>query len=483
MVDPTTLCEVISVFDADGNGGDFAYTVGLRDLNLAELVIRARPSEGDDPGADWILSHRDRHAVLMYIVQELVEGRLRVGDEFTQTYDDGLATVTYRLDPPEPAEDHEAYAVGPGVVTPLRWRLERPPIAEDAPLTDEMLRWIDERHDLEYRTETAISLRTGHAGSALRLDEHGLELGPAASVVRCVAAQMAMFDKHLVNSTVFAMFAGERGGWHHGHIRALLAAHARAAGRLPAHEAARELADRVVSRLLGSLDRPRPLLREVLANSGFEDLPSDRSFVLDLMGDFARTTLAAEAVADVVPTDVYLSATAARDLVLVDRDIRTLTSSRCLPPRQHALAARPLRSVIGGLPAAALRPYLTAIARLTPDERAEWSFAALQAEFAAIHQRRSLGAPEDLWQGTRLGARLQQQRQRIIALFTDGKDINKARERHVALSEAIDALVMWATLPSDAPIEVVSTLERPIPREIRAQFRRDGVRKNRSEPA
>src|SRR5437764_11783299 len=227
MIDPTSLCEVISVSDPDGNGGDFAYTVGLRDLNIPEVVIRARPSEGDDPGADWLLSHLDRHAVLMHVVQELVEGRLQVGDEFTQAYDGGLATVTYRLDPPEPAEDHEAYAVEPGVVAPLRWRLDRPPICEPAPLSDEMLRWLQERHDMERRTTTSICVRTGYVrGSAPIRHDGDLDLGPQAPVVRCVAAQIAAFDEHFLNSAAFAMFAGQGTGWHDGYDRALLAAHA-----------------------------------------------------------------------------------------------------------------------------------------------------------------------------------------------------------------------------------------------------------------
>ena len=470
MIDPTSLCEVISVFDPDGDGGDFAYTVGLRDLDIPELVIRARPSEGHDPGADWMLSHRDRHGVLMHVVNELVEGRLHVGEEFTQVYDGGLATVTYRLDPPEPAEDHEAYAVGPGVVVPLRWRLERPPVGEPRPLSEEMLLWLEERHDLERRTSTAIGVRSGLVGKRLRVQLDEFDLGPQATVVRCVAAQIAQFDKHFFNSAAFAVFAGKAAGWADGHVRALLAAHARVGGRLAAHDAARALADRIIEAALGSLEAPTVLMTEVLACSGLTDNPSDRDFVLDLVGRYARTTLIAEALADVIPSDVYLSATTPRDLLLIDRDVRTLTSSRRLSGREHALAAIPLRSAIGHLSANQLRPYLVAISRMTHDERSEWSLAALQARFSAVHQRRCLLPAEDLWAATLLGRRLERQQQRVTQLFLTGQDAVQARCRHVALREAVDAFVLWATLPADAPPEVVAALKRPIPDEIRERY-------------
>ena len=52
--------EVQIVFDPDGTGADFAYTIGLHTRGLPELHIWARPSLGDDPGADWMLSTRDR---------------------------------------------------------------------------------------------------------------------------------------------------------------------------------------------------------------------------------------------------------------------------------------------------------------------------------------------------------------------------------------------------------------------------------------
>ena len=45
---------VQSVFDPDGEGHDFAYTIGLFESGLPELHLWARPSLGEDPGEDWV---------------------------------------------------------------------------------------------------------------------------------------------------------------------------------------------------------------------------------------------------------------------------------------------------------------------------------------------------------------------------------------------------------------------------------------------
>ena len=50
---------VQSVVDPDGDGADSAYTIGLRRYGIPELQIEARPTFGDDSGADWGLSARE----------------------------------------------------------------------------------------------------------------------------------------------------------------------------------------------------------------------------------------------------------------------------------------------------------------------------------------------------------------------------------------------------------------------------------------
>ncbi|MGH3332607.1 MAG: hypothetical protein ACRDPJ_15020, partial [Nocardioidaceae bacterium] len=64
------------VFDPDGNGHDFAYTIGLFDHGLPELHMYARPSFGEDPGADWRFSFRDCCGVMNELASMLVRGSL-----------------------------------------------------------------------------------------------------------------------------------------------------------------------------------------------------------------------------------------------------------------------------------------------------------------------------------------------------------------------------------------------------------------------
>lgn len=130
--------EVQIVFDPDGTGADFAYTIGLHTRGLPELHIWARPSLGDDPGADWMLSTRDRGSVLNELAALMVNGRLDVGSEVTHEYDGGHTRVTYRVDPPGDREELQAFGVPDGVdVLPVRWALHRAPEGPLLPLAPE----------------------------------------------------------------------------------------------------------------------------------------------------------------------------------------------------------------------------------------------------------------------------------------------------------------------------------------------------------
>ena len=56
---------VVAVFDPNGGGGDFAYTVGLFNVGLPEVHVWARPTDGTDPGEDFSLRGRaDRWVTL-----------------------------------------------------------------------------------------------------------------------------------------------------------------------------------------------------------------------------------------------------------------------------------------------------------------------------------------------------------------------------------------------------------------------------------
>src|SRR5687768_4753774 len=102
---------VQTVFDPEGGGKDFAYTIGLDDLGHPELHVWGRPSLGDDPGDDWMFSADDRCRILNELAWLLIDGELRVGSEVTREYDDGHAVVRFRVDPPGDIEELEAFGV------------------------------------------------------------------------------------------------------------------------------------------------------------------------------------------------------------------------------------------------------------------------------------------------------------------------------------------------------------------------------------
>jgi hypothetical protein len=118
---------VQGVFDEDELGRDFAYTIGLHQLGRPELHLRSRPTHGDDPGgSDWHLSMNDLGSILNRLGMSLLAGTITVGSELDNACDGGATTLRMRLDPPEPAEDLEAYGVDPAAdVLPVRWSLHR----------------------------------------------------------------------------------------------------------------------------------------------------------------------------------------------------------------------------------------------------------------------------------------------------------------------------------------------------------------------
>lgn len=135
-LDRTPTWQVQSVFDPDGGGSDFAYTIGLHDRGLPELHVWGRPDRGDDPGDDWLLSPHDRCRLLNELAWKLVDGTLDVGWTETREYDDGLARVELRVGPPGDRDRLESWGTHPDAsVLPVSWSLSRPPEGPLGPLT------------------------------------------------------------------------------------------------------------------------------------------------------------------------------------------------------------------------------------------------------------------------------------------------------------------------------------------------------------
>ena len=133
--------QVQSVFDPDGEGGDFAYTIGLHDRGFPELHVWARPTLGEDPGLDWMFSVRDRGVLLNEFAALMLTGGLEVGTELDREYDGRLVTVHFRVDPPGDRDELEALGIASGAeVLPIPWSLHRAPEGELVSLSSDAIR-------------------------------------------------------------------------------------------------------------------------------------------------------------------------------------------------------------------------------------------------------------------------------------------------------------------------------------------------------
>jgi hypothetical protein len=94
---------VVPVIDPTGGGGDLTFTQGLSHQALPELLLWARPTEGTDPGADWLLGHRERAALLNRWAAELLAGRPLERFERKELFDRGTATARFRFPRSGPA--------------------------------------------------------------------------------------------------------------------------------------------------------------------------------------------------------------------------------------------------------------------------------------------------------------------------------------------------------------------------------------------
>ncbi len=188
------------VYDPDGGGADFAYTIGLAHRGFPELHIWARPSLGDDPGHDWKLSVRDCGGVLNELAGLLLSGELVIGSTVRREYDGGLAVVEYRVDPPGDREQLEAYGAPDGAdVLPVRWSLSRPPCGPALPLSELDVRRMTKRYDdLVGRLDGRDGLPKGWELPARPSFDVDQRFGPLTPLVLARAAQMSLADAEVL---------------------------------------------------------------------------------------------------------------------------------------------------------------------------------------------------------------------------------------------------------------------------------------------
>lgn len=157
---------VQGVFDPDGNGADFAYTIGLVSHDVPELHIWARPPVGPDPGADWMLSQNDRTLILNRTAQDLISGRIGPGSRWTEELDGGLTTIAYEIVGPVDPRSVDAFGVAPQAeLLEVRWELRRPPEPDEpVPFADAWLTRAEElRAGIDDATPTCSELFSGVA--------------------------------------------------------------------------------------------------------------------------------------------------------------------------------------------------------------------------------------------------------------------------------------------------------------------------------
>jgi len=308
--------QVQSVFDPDGTGKDFAYTIGLHERGLPELHIWARPSLGEDPGHDWMFSNRDRCRVLNELAGMLVAGRLSIGSEVAREYDTGLAQITFRVEPPGDREQLEAYGVPPGVdVLPVLWSLQRAAEGPLTPLTPEaegqaQALFLEISRGLDFAREAP----PGWELPFMPWFDADQRFGPLTPVVLARAAQLWQADDDTLGDFLHAGTVVECGASLSGSMSMAIAV-ARPVGRRrqveALHEAVHELADLMTERpaaqrrwtaALRSFDLE---LWDSLDRHSRDNMRHNLAHVLhDLVGGCLMT----EAVADEAPPSLLLEA-------------------------------------------------------------------------------------------------------------------------------------------------------------------------------
>jgi len=302
--------QVQAVFDPDGGGGDFSYTMGLAGRGVPELHLWARPSLGDDPGEDWKLSMRDTCHLLNELAWDLLQRRVRVGDSFDRTFDDGLVTARFQLDAPQESGTLEAYGAGDSPVIPVRWSLERPPVGPSAPMSpeDEALattRWLELTKEVDFSREAPGGCRLPR-----RLDwSPDQRYGPRTPLVLALMAHLWQADATDLGGLVHvAAYVDGAGALTYptsvsrsaarpvGRHRALAAIHS------DVHALADELGKRWLRKAFMQMQR------DVL---GAELSPHQRRHAADslrhLLADSLTAAASAEAMADVLPLPTRLA--------------------------------------------------------------------------------------------------------------------------------------------------------------------------------
>jgi hypothetical protein len=304
----TPWWQVIGVFDEQGAGREFAYTVGLAERGLPELHIAARPSLGDDPGADWHFSLRDLGRILNHTAWRVLDDRLRTGDTWAEEFDGGLVTARFRLDPPQDPETLEAFGARDAPVRPVRWSLHRAPEAALAPLSEQAV--ADAERELAGVRPTLRHEPAPPPGWELAATpgwEPQQRWGPLTPLVQARAQQLrAITPADLIGVVNLAMVLSYRQMTSHAVVVGLAAA--RPVGRTRALERLLEDTDALVGELGVSWGAGSWTAANAWMNDGEEEaFPPDR--LREIVAEVVRPYLLCAAARDVMPPDAVVYGT------------------------------------------------------------------------------------------------------------------------------------------------------------------------------
>jgi hypothetical protein len=310
---------ITAAFDPDG-GLDFAHTDGLHQHGLFELYLWARPSLGDDPGADWMLSSADQTGLLNELGRRMLQGRIGPGSEWVQSADAGLSTLRFRVGAPTPAGDLATSALpARQVVLPVRFSLHRPEPGRLGSVTEATAVRVD-AWTRQIRAETdqlravllAIGMRAPTVPAIWRLPAGTLlgdpvevdptqPFGPLHWMVTARAAQLTIADPHTLAEFIIRAGQAELAGTTPGHARAVLMALGRGCGRQQVLRRALAAGGLLLDQLSGSsrvTRRWREACSIVTAAPGGRPQREVEQLARQSVRDWISVTLATEAVVD-----------------------------------------------------------------------------------------------------------------------------------------------------------------------------------------
>ena len=298
---------VQTVYDPEGLGRDFAYTVGLAERGVPELHLWARPSLGEDPGADWNLSLLDAARILNEAAWRLLEGDLPVGATWEHEYDAGFVTARFVVQEAVPADEVEAFASGDVPVLPVRWSLDRDPLGPLVAMTSDAQEEAERLHwqVLGHIDDDLAPTPPGWPGPVSLDWSAEQDLGPRTPLVLARAAQVwnAGADALIDQASNAIILHGRR---QPGYAVLVARAAARPAGRVDVLDRVSEAATRLVADLgEGWGAGPYAALRDYMIGDMGDAPVEDREAVMrgirSALTEQVQALLVTEAAADLMP--------------------------------------------------------------------------------------------------------------------------------------------------------------------------------------